>query len=77
MTTTQVIYAHTKVGAYNPPETTELIHLQIKISVPQKAHKCQIDQKLLPSVRDNAHYMYKRCCISVQLHVEPCNDDGF
>lgn len=50
MTAMQVIYAHIKIGAYNPTETTELIQLIRKIAVPQKAHNCQIVQNLLPFV---------------------------
>jgi hypothetical protein len=49
MTTIQVTYAHIKIGAYNPTETTELIQLK-KISVPQKAHNCQTDQNWFPFV---------------------------
>jgi len=50
MTTMQSIYAHIKIGAYNPSETMELIQLIRKIAVPQKAHNCQIVQNLLPFV---------------------------
>jgi hypothetical protein len=46
----QVIYAHIKIGAYNPTDTTELIQLIRKIAVPQKAYNYQIVQNLLPSV---------------------------
>jgi hypothetical protein len=45
MTTMQVIYAHIKIGAYNPTETTELI--QLRKTVSQQAHNCQIVQNLL------------------------------
>jgi hypothetical protein len=50
MTTMQAIYAHIKIGAYNPTETTELIQLIRKTAVPQRAYNYQIVQNLLPFV---------------------------
>lgn len=40
MTTRQVMYAHIKIGAYNPSETTELIQLIKQTAVSQNAHNC-------------------------------------